>query len=1567
MAVPIITQVVNVDPWGTILPRTNDLGVQVTVGNGGSAPQGNVLVARLVQGVTPLAYGQGGTAVYVFVPPPGPLSAALPYLVQVQWVAPGTDPKSADWTVSGVVTAPVITAGLTLSGGSYSNGEIAFSWATAGAAQPSTGYVQVFDVAGKLSVVQVIGQGGSGSATYVFDATKTYAAYPAAAALIDPKVPNNYTIGSVSPPVAVPVATPKITSVGFDGTTLAVAWTPPAAPTNPVVAESSYALLLRSSGGLVVGRFPADAGGGVANVDPGMVGAGVTVAGAASYGILSGPAGTGPKVLDAAPVISNVVAALPQGGKSTITVTLVPLPGLDSAATIGVAALQDGAVVATGTATGTPPTATLTVPAAPLTVVASATISGTPAVAGPLSVPAPVVLDQPLITACSADDGAVEVHFAPGGNCDRFQGTVDASGTSVGSAHGHRSPLRVTVSSVAPATAYSLTVAAQAPGGLATGPPSAAVPLVLVAPAITATTVADGSLTATITAPDAGGVSTTAYDLELMLDGDVVQSTPGVVPQSGAVTLPIARSIDPAGSYSLRARPVARMAIGPAATVPVIVGAPVMTAAQLTSSNGVLSVIVSASYFGPQGATLEATVLADGTLQTPVALSDGQATVPIPSGTKVCAAVVRARLGTATVGPYSDGVLLPLATPAIGASFDAGLLELSWSGDGAANYLARVLRAGTTVVATIVRGRFTQLAFDALPGTTYTAEVTELAGVATGLAASTTLLTDGCPVTAALTSGAEVTLTTAPASGVTQLEPVVIWAGTQTPLARKASATSIDVTLPPGAAGQAALAVRSVAAQIAGPIGNAIAVLPEAPAGLEVEYDGATINATWSEARDPRVTGYEATMAVDGSVVGQPQDTGLPSATFSYAAPPLPASPAVTVAVAAVAGMSKGSPGATATLLLRAPTAPTATVADGSVTVGWAAVTGASGYAVSFPGTGVPEAVLSENTITTPLPPGATLVAIRPIANQARGPAATLSLAAVAAAPSITGCGFDLAAGKLVVSWPPITGADSYTVELQSGIGAPVTKTAPSASIQLAPADLPAGSPVAVRVRAKSGANLTGPWSAAVSVVTVAPDRVSVRYDGRIARAEWLPVRGEGVTGYLVTPSATGIAAVPTRDTSVDIAIAAATGAGSTVVVQALTATGAGLPSNPTPLFAAGIYVSTDATLAPHIAPASDPTFAAVDVVINLPDLFKDQPTLPTNATFALTHGSGPLPYTLTIASTSAAWTFKAEDAPIREAVKSDYASLLSALAASWTPRGWHVFQDAVGRAMPQTFPETLYYGCGFYPSDGYVDLRPGAILRIAPEAYQYVGPSAHHADLIDGHVGTGVAEYEIGAFPDGTGRWLTGFDAFLAGITEQGTVVPNPQTTPAGNVAGGGGAIDLYYPAFRQPFFRIVYPPTVLGAADPGDPAPGSNAAIVGAGDYATLETATEAIRRDGSIVSGAVATYLRGRATLTACMRVWVDGEPLVVPIGTTLANVLDSLGRRPPVTDQLPVDGLTLVRGPGAAVIDAAAATAGYDAAGGQAVRLDWSAGPLSSSGLDRFELPLLPGDRLGCVSR
>ena len=481
-------------------------------------------------------------------------------------------------------------------------------------------------------------------------------------------------------------------------------------------------------------------------------------------------------------------------------------------------------------------------------------------------------------------------------------------------------------------------------------------------------------------------------------------------------------------------------------------------------------------------------------------------------------------------------------------------------------------------------------------------------------------------------------------------------------------------------------------------------------------------------------------------------------------------------------------------------------------------------------------------------------------------------------APTITSIAFDTS-GSLKIDWDAITGAGRYKVRFSIANKVVLEKNSTTNSLTLAASELPPSGIYDVTVQAFAIAendDVSGPRSTALPAVVLAPPHVNVAYDGRTAKVTWEPLTSQAITGYVTTilDGATPVGSATTVGPAASIDVAYEATNNYNVVVQALTGAGAGQPSPEAAVFQSGWYPSTATDASSNIIPASVPAMSSYNIVVYLPNIFTTfvSSGLPVDPPFIFSLASAPYSYKLTMPANSAVWNFTANS--IRSEIFDAYQALMSKLVQlNVTPLGWRMVQDAISRAMPQTFAETLYYGYGFVPGEGYIDLKPGMLLRADFESYQYLGPDQPVSAFLNGFVSCSSAVYDVGSYVTSGDKWLTGFDAFLSLVTQVGSTVQTPQS--AGSTSsGGGGIVDLYYSQFRQSYVRLVYPPQILKDTE-AKAQTAFNVAVLASNDYPTLETATQNLRKSLQPPEGVAATYLRGRTMISACIRVWLDGQ--------------------------------------------------------------------------------------------
>lgn len=556
------------------------------------------------------------------------------------------------------------------------------------------------------------------------------------------------------------------------------------------------------------------------------------------------------------------------------------------------------------------------------------------------------------------------------------------------------------------------------------------------------------------------------------------------------------------------------------------------------------------------------------------------------------------------------------------------------------------------------------------------------------------------------------------------------------------------------------------------------------------------------------------------------------------------------------------------------------------------------------------------------------------------------------------------------------TNASSYTLNFSDG----TSKSSTTNSFTL-PAALVAGQQLAFNVTAQGISNLiptTGPPSDRATMPSAQVSLRTLRFDGANVYASWAAI--ENAIAYTLSvydnsnPSVQ-VFSKTTTDLSLSFALTCDASKTYTARVQPVMSSGTGLSGPPQPLFAASFFASKQpaSAAAPYVYPATKlstlgtaaagPT--AELLTAYLPELCSTAGALGATPIsvppFTISpSGNTALPYKLTIDASAAAWAF--DKTAIRPALQLAYTNFLKKLeapgapaTAGATPYGISIVQAVIGRLMPQTFTEMLYYNFGLSAltsvGAGYVDLKPGMVLRAVIGDYISI-PEFDVPSFIKGYAGAAVLDFEIGSYTSGT-SWLTGFDAFLNTLCAQNILSPGaPDKGSTNNVqAGVAAATDLYYRDFVQPFYRLFFPGSIQDPTGFGSNTTTLNFTMAAASTYTALST----VGIDPTVNATA---YFRGRTTLEVMIRVTLNGAERLVPAGSSLGNLLEQAGIRPAGASPL-MQKLRLYR----SIVPAVTA---LDSPLGPEleVRIDWNG--LSTyglgNGLDALSMPLLPGDAI-----
>jgi hypothetical protein len=813
---------------------------------------------------------------------------------------------------------------------------------------------------------------------------------------------------------------------------------------------------------------------------------------------------------------------------------------------------------------------------------------------------------------------------------------------------------------------------------------------------------------------------------------------------------------------------------------------------------------------------------------------------------------------------------------------------------------------------------------------------------------------------------------------VTDYQVIMLRQGDETVLASQETAPGSVTTTFTSLPQEARLGIRARANAVIGPLSSTLQVVTGKATVLSASASASAILVNFTPSIPPAPE-HQAALFENGNIVASAPATASPAAIpFAAAQPGVAYS--IKILTSAEQGLSTGSSSDPLTVVLVPPalSAPAANAATLSVGVAPPDAGGVSliGYRADLVRDGIVVQsagglTLSGGRLTIPAgetvdPAGSYSLRVYAQAANATGPYGETPV--LLGSPLVTVASVALGDQGLVVAVTVDPGALQgaglilEAVLIADGImGTPVQASGGQASLTV-PSTARAWV-VAARARM---ADATGPWSRYAAPVGVPPGNVSVAWNGRQAAVSWEPLAMPQVTGYLITilDGANAVQALWTAGHSALLDVAFDAARSFTAVVRATTEGGAGQPSNAVSLFQPGTFVSSSGYpyVFPAVTAALTPQDMAHDITVYLPSLgtLQDLPLTQGAFTLAANQDSGTnttFPYLLSLpamidGTLSEAWNF---DAVPRAQLQSDYVAFLKGAenSAGASPAGIAALQEAISRTMPQTFQETLYFAYGLDLANNWADLRPGMVIRVAYDAFINI-PGATSPRWLTGFSGGPIVDYDVAGYLTPIGEWRLGLDAFFAQVVANGVMGVDPPefSAPQQTEAGLADAADLFFPAFRQPFYRLFFPSSLMSPSSTGNVVVSSNFAIAAAPNFTLLNNA------NNYPAQGNTVAYFRGRAVVRLCIRVVVNGVEEIVPIGTTVGNILERYGRRAP-SAMLALDGLKLDRSLGVAVLNPAAP---YAIGGSVPVRLDWRTMPLYQARGDALSLPLLHGDRL-----
>jgi hypothetical protein len=453
----------------------------------------------------------------------------------------------------------------------------------------------------------------------------------------------------------------------------------------------------------------------------------------------------------------------------------------------------------------------------------------------------------------------------------------------------------------------------------------------------------------------------------------------------------------------------------------------------------------------------------------------------------------------------------------------------------------------------------------------------------------------------------------------------------------------------------------------------------------------------------------------------------------------------------------------------------------------------------------------------------------------------------------------------------------------------------------------------------------TGPSSNTITVESPSPTVLSAEYDGTNVNVAWEEIN-QVVSGYTIQLMVGGStlntsSIVPAGTSSFQFAPQKAIKPTDvlTIVMEAnfIDNIGPGLPSAPKDVsFVPAFFFGPTQPSIYAISSHKDLPIPSTGEAIKL--------YLP-NGNYGVSTGDFVVPtaggtyFTIAVNTdrfelTIAAKTWAIPTNEIRADIQTAYKAFLEGIEAknsTFSAWGISVIQEAIARNMPQSFAENLFYSYGLDLTSGsglfpHADLRTGMILRVLPANYAVVPGSDREGEpysYLNGYTNSSPIDYDISSYTEG-GNYKLGFDAFITDLVSSGALTvdsPLIQNTP--NVSGISSAADLYSPGFKNAFYRLFIPTKLLNSTSAGATQPQFQFNLVSASNFTDLEGTTNPTSANKN-------TYFRGRSVLKLCIRVMVNGNDSIVPIGTTVAQILERYGQLTSKSE-ISLKGLTLER--------------------------------------------------------
>lgn len=224
----------------------------------------------------------------------------------------------------------------------------------------------------------------------------------------------------------------------------------------------------------------------------------------------------------------------------------------------------------------------------------------------------------------------------------------------------------------------------------------------------------------------------------------------------------------------------------------------------------------------------------------------------------------------------------------------------------------------------------------------------------------------------------------------------------------------------------------------------------------------------------------------------------------------------------------------------------------------------------------------------------------------------------------------------------------------------------------------------------------------------------------------------------------------------------------------------------------------------------------------------------------------------------------------------------LAALPANtFAPNGVAVLANRIVTCLPLNYTQILPLTYGLVPNSRYVDLTPGMNLVVDYSSFQYLSAPSVAIGALNAYAGVGSVRYRLRRRTDGS----IGFNAFTD-LLRSWTIKFNTPNQIA-------GLSDLEAAGATANFVRLVYPAQMQNTNQitTTQPSANLNPVLLFANSLANMELATTNFFKNFSPGSAGQMAFFSGRAAIYPEIVVTINGVLTPVPLGTTLADVVNT----------------------------------------------------------------------------